>query len=453
MKITNATTAATHMNVRTRIVEIAARQFHAEVTSHSLAISHDASLPVTRAGHVIVLGHVLRPDAPHADNAHIAQRLASCSSFECLEQQLAGLSGRWLVIAEIGSERRLYPDAAGSKSVFYARGQFASHPALMGCAADESLAAYPNAATWPVGLTPYAGVRQLLPNHYLDLSTFQPVRFGPRATPMELDQAVEVIRRHLRGTLDAIVQRGVTALPVTAGYDSRTLVSAAAGLPVRYFTVIDERTPHHDLAVPKAIAERLNLSWRYVESVAGKKETLGGIWQDPNSDRLGSFAQAPFVVLGHVSEICRCFYWPSGTRRVARAEDFAEQARLSGCPAILPAIRDWLVSLPEGIDPWDMWYWENRAGGWSSLCCTALDQWCDVISPWNCRAILEAGLGLDVAHRRRPYELHRRLCLPEIRELPYNSTWVERSPLPWRAREFMRGRLYRAAQGLARASC
>lgn len=434
------------MDLSTQTLEGSARYFHAEAARQGLKLWHGALLPVAHAGSVAVIGHILRPDAPRDDNALIAQRLAACTSFSALEDQLAVLSGRWIVIAEIGGQRRLYPDAAGSKSVFYERGQFASHPALLGYPADTSLAAYPKAATWPVGITPYPGVRQLLPNHYLDLTTFQAVRFGPRAPQsISLDQAVEIIGRSLRGTIEAIVQRGETALPVTAGHDSRTLVSASVGLPLRYFTVIDERTPHHDLAIPKAIANRLRLSWRYVESVSGQPETLGGLWQDPNSDRLNGFAQAPFIVLGHISEVCRCFYWKSGQERAATPEALADQSRLADAP-VLPAIGEWLAAIPEGIDPWDMWYWENRAGCWSSLCCSVFDLICDVVSPWNSRAVLDAGLGVDVRYRAAPYELHQRLCLPQLRTLPFNSTWLERATLPWRVRQFMRRRAYRAAR-------
>jgi hypothetical protein len=271
-------------------------------------------------------------------------------------------------------------------------------------------------------------VRQLLPNHYLNLATFESVRFAPGAiAKMPLDKAVQTMSALLRGTIEAVTYRGSVAIPLTAGFDSRTLVSAAVGLPVRYFTIVDEGSPHHDLAIPPKIAGRLDLEWSYVGcNLSDSAENVtGGIWHDPAVNQTNSFAQAEFVVLGQVSEICRCFYWLDGHHAPATPELMSRMARF-GDQAI-EQFREWMVGIPDTVDPFDLFYWEHRVGCWASLSCTEMDPLCDVISPYNCRELLNAGLGVDIRYRRRPHELHRQLCLPELRSIPFNSTWFERA--------------------------
>jgi hypothetical protein len=384
---------------------------------------------------------------PDLQNRDVVWQLAHVGiSFDRLQTRLADLGGRWLVLARIGDEYRLYPDAGGTKSVFYsADGWVASQPGHFGCPVDRTLARYPHAGAWPLGHTPFAGVRQLLPNHYLDLKNLKSVRFGPRkAERASIEAATEEIGQILRGTIAALVKRGSVALPLTGGFDSRTLLSAAHEhlAQVQLFSILDHQTDRHDYVLPKLLSRQAGRPLRFVTTF--NADDVGhntcGLYQDPNSSRIGAFAQADFVLLGHLSEILRCFYWKDGEAPPVSADSLSRLAGFSGDLAAV--FEGWLQGVPtrSAGETLDLFYWECRVGNWSSVCCTALDGYCDVISPYNCRRLLELGLGLDPAYRRRPYELHRRLCRPEYRAVPFNETWLESMEsllpkwFPWRLR-------------------
>ena len=414
-------------------------------------------LPMSQASQqdteVVFLGHVIDPRQPLASNIQVARAVARCSSFDAVEQATKSLAGRWVLFARIASESRLYPDATASKSVFYDATQVASHPVHMGYGPDRSLASFPmEACTWPMDRTPYPDVRQLLPNHYLDLATMRPVRFGPKqAPPVSLNDAVVKIGALLRGTIEAVAQRGSVAIPITGGRDTRTLLTAATGLPIRYFTVINESSPHHDLAVPPKIARRLGLDWRFVDGRTADfpaEELMGGIWRDANSSSIGAFKQADFVVWGHASHIIRCQYWQDGIRKEVNPKSLTWIAGFGDSEWAEAIFADWLTAVPDSIYTLDLFYWEYRAGVWASLTGTAFDYFCDAIAPFNCGELIEIGLGVEDAYRRQsPDVLFDRLCLPALSAFPVNSTWWERldqrlpSWFPWRLRQAIGNKL------------
>lgn len=419
----------------------------------SFVIRFNEKLPVTTAGRgdveIALLGHVLDPLRPGRTNAEIVSGLSHSSTFPALEDAWSGLAGRWAAFVRIGAELRLYPDAAGSKSVFHSGAWMASQPGLLGYEPSTALDVFPGATNWPVGVTPFPGVRQLTPNHYLDLRNQREVRFAPGPIrSVGLEEAAATIAELLQGTIHAIVRRGSVALPVTAGFDSRALLSAASPWwpDIDMFTVVDDDTPRHDRLIPRRLSRIVGRPIREVVSDRQDDVALNtcGLWRDPNESRLAAFEQAEFVLLGHVSEVLRCFYWKDGQPRKVTP---ALLSGLAGFPGALESdFASWLDSCLDDtdIDLLDLFYWESRAGIWSSLCCTALDGYCDVISPFNCRRLLETGLGVPTHLRCTPYELHRRLCRPELRMIPFNATCLERlearTPpwLPWRLRRLLR---------------
>ena len=434
------------------------------INAHPLLPVSQDHLDVTE---VVLLGHAIDPRQPGSSNVDIARALARCKGFDALEQSLARLSGRWAAFASVASEWRLYPDANGSKSIFYDSAQVASHPMYMGHGPDDSMSRFPGqTSTWPMDRTPYPGVRQLLPNHYLDLQSMRSVRFGPRpVSPVSLSDAVVRIRELLRGTIEAVIKRGSVALPLTGGLDTRSLLSAATGLPIKFFTVINQDTPLHDLAIPPEIARRLGLDWHFVDGRTADfpaESVMGGIWRDPNSSSIGSFKQADFIVWGHGSGTIRCQYGVDGRQGKVTAESLSRIAGFANAEWAVPIFAEWLATVPDWVDALDLFYWEYRAGVWTSLTGTAFDYLCDVIAPFNCREVIELGLGVDCAYRcKSPPALFTELCLPELRGLPVNSTAWERLEgrlpawFPWRLRQAignaLRERVLRLNSPLMRA--
>ncbi|RZU98371.1 asparagine synthase-related protein [Spiribacter vilamensis] len=89
----------------------------------------------------------------------------------------------------------------------------------------------------PFGLTPRRGAYRLMPNHVLDLDSFDVTRVWPNLNPQSHEpvvkhgkkegvaEAAEILRRQV----GAILSTGETIINLSGGYDSRLILAAAKG--------------------------------------------------------------------------------------------------------------------------------------------------------------------------------------------------------------------------------
>lgn len=440
------------------------------VARHPALVSSSASAGATR---ILCLGDVIDPGSPHLDNREIVAALArEVHDFSQFEEATSHLGGRWLMFVQIADTLRLYPDAVGTKSAFHAVTRdgevwMASQPRLfvdaLGVAVDRALweqyLSAPYADSWPAHVTPYVGTRQLLPNHYLDVTTGKAHRFWPRAplprrTP---EEAAARIADGLYRSLSALVARGTVALALTGGLDSRSVLACAGDLRPRLklFTIVDINSDWHDVWLPRKIARLFRQPWRPIHTRrydAASGETLrrnvAGMWWDISDHRLYTFETvgARVIVLGLCSEVARCFHYKDGTApSVVTVDLLTKLSRYPGNPVAIGAFSEWLAGVPSGtnVHTLDLFFWENRLGNWASMLYTAIDTVAETTNPYNCRELLEIGLGVDLEYRKIPYRLHRLICeigAPESLTLPINSIWQERiwdvvaRSIPWRIR-------------------
>lgn len=442
-----------------------------------LALRVHRDLIVTTARHddreLLCLGHLLDPSDPHLDNSEVLTGvLRVFDSFESLEKSTAVLGGRWLLFARLGGERRLYPDAAGTRSAFHAMlpsGLWvASQPGLIAAESGSEVdkpdwsprsIMPPGATSWPCAATPFKGVRQLLPNSFLDLETGVTHRFWPtRPVPrLELEAAAGTVARLLTGSIAAAMSRGSVAIPLTGGLDSRTLFACAGKSRhrIRFFSVAGFHSARYDRSIPRRIGRMFGVDVRIVRPRphppgfgALIERNTAGMWWDPADYLVYSFSAADsrFILFGLLAEIARCFYYPDGRHPAKVTPDLlADVAHFGDHPVAMAALREWLATVPMNseVATLDLFYWEHRAGNWVSMTCTAYDAVADILAPYNCRALLEAALGVDPVHRAYPHALHRRVCTlaePEIMSVPVNASRLDQlcsslsRLIPWRIR-------------------
>jgi hypothetical protein len=354
-----------------------------------------------------------------------------------------------------------------------------SQPRLLGetagiardTALEQQFRRYPVQSSWPGELTPYPGIRQLLPNHFLDVPRAEPCRFWPRGpiARIETDDAATRIGRLLTGTLQAAFGRGRVLLPLTGGYDSRVLFACtlAGGLPVETFANDFPDTPYHDLSIPRRLARVTGTRFTVVQAApsdAGleamlRRNMADMVW-DPGLHHAATyrrFGEVHTTLWGQIAEIARCFYYPDGVHPASPdAAAIAERAGYGGNPLAVGEIERWLGALEDtpGLALLDRYYWEHRLGNWASLLATAFDTVTEVVQPFNCRELLVTALGVDVEFRRDPYELFRRVCgltCPNVLEVPFNEDWRDdlagrlRAIVPWPAQRWWRAlRMQRA---------
>ncbi|MBK8908020.1 MAG: hypothetical protein IPM60_08950 [Rhodospirillales bacterium] len=361
----------------------------------SAEISHHRDDPVT----ITCVGHVFLPGDPASLNQDIVRWLAEeCADFQQLEDALAELAGRWLILATVGGAARLYLDAVGARSLFYVTAQespviAASNPALLATYADVPLdvellrACYRQKWSdgWYGQNTPYEGCLQLLPNHCLDVRSRVATRYWPRR-PVEAVPTAEASRRIaalLEGTIAAAAARRPLYMGLTGGYDSRVLMACAGEQrkKINYFTIRRKPSSRDDVDTAVLLARRFALSHSVMEQFKSQEReerrvctlNVGGLQWDFVNQLLRSWEFIPpgaFEVVGNVAEVLRCYYgggW-AGTDEV----DARTLCQLCHVPPSLLALQSftsWLDSVPRdsGVALLDLFYWEHRIGSWGAL--------------------------------------------------------------------------------------
>jgi hypothetical protein len=246
-------------------------------------------------------------------------------------------------------------------------------------------------------------------------------------------------------------------MSMTAGYDSRTLFACARELRERlkFFVISDPAIDWHDLWLPRRLARRFGHTVDVIRARpfdeafwSTLQRNVGGLWWDQMDHRIHSFSAVGtrFVALSLMSEVTRCFHYKDGNHPpVLTPELLAARAKYPGNPVALEAFSSWLADVPTGtnVNGLDLFFAENRLGNWASMLFTAMDTVTEVVNPYNCRELLETGLGVDLEHRCAPYRLHRRICelaAPATLSVPLNHMWQEdvygrlAAWIPWRVR-------------------
>ena len=447
------------------------------VFASRLWVTYHASLNVTKAveddREVLCLGHIFDPNHPSHTDQDIAERLVrSVTSFMAFEHATAQLAGRWVLFVSLGGQARLYPDAGGTKSAFYTVAGpqselwIGSQPRLISEAVDVTidtgtLEAFCNGTvknSWPGDITPYENIRQLLPNHYVDLSSGEVRRFWPLgALPhYDTDTAAKKIGETLSAIMTSVAARRHVAMPLTGGYDSRVLLACSGERKkdLEVFVVIDPGTPSHDTSIPKRLMSRLGLKGRILHAKRFDKafwdiyrQNVAEMFWDKGSTKFFTFTRYGhgwFVATGNIAELIRrCSYYRDGIHPSAISPAFlAQKAGYEGNPVAIRAFERWLRDVPQDMDMevLDLFYWEHRVGNWVSMGLTGLDTVCEVIPMYNCRTILEAGVTVDIAPRLEPYQFFRRICEmfePVTVSFPFNDGWKTRA-MNWVSESFPR---------------
>ena len=430
-------------------------------------------------GRIVCLGHILDPLHCEQTNGQIiGNLLADGKEFSALERALSIVGGRWVIFVELNGERRVYHDAGGLKSTFWYEDprskeiSVASEPSLfedsLGITVDESLVRefwttkYQN--SWVCELTPYPHVRQLLPNHFLDLGRRSAKRFWPSGDvmPKALDDAAAEMAEIIHGLISAVAKRGNVALPLTGGYESRVSFACAKELrgKLPLYLIDAPNTLYHDKLLSKQVAKKYGLEVSYLRPLPFNERfwrsllrNTAEMYWDQGANHIYTYGQKfpnTYLLIGAMGTVARAWYYKDG--RLPKVIDPPLLARVTGYignTVALRAFEQWLSSAPSNLNVslLDLLFWEYRQGNWASLGATGFDTvGCDTSSPYNCRRLMEIALGVDVEYRKPPHILLRRIAElaagPTILSVPINQHWLDDAIasaaryVPWRVKHW-----------------
>ena len=127
-----------------------------------------------------------------------------------------------------------------------------------------------NSGAWyPFGLTAYSGIRRLLPNHQLDLTSGKTTRVWPAVSPERSESPEKTINSIAQYLSDLCkMMPAEINLPLTAGMDSRVLLAAtlAAQRNVTCFTLLNNFTSIEKYIAPR-VAKLANVPHKFIEYV------------------------------------------------------------------------------------------------------------------------------------------------------------------------------------------
>lgn len=332
---------------------------------------------------------------------------------------------------------RLYPDASASLSVVFSPTErtFGSSTEVIRLTSPiehDELAEHigiPGRDGWyPFGLTRLVGVKRLLPNHYLDLESYEMVRFrSPASARSEVepevlvgfeDQIVREIFGLLQSNIRAVAHSFDPALTLTAGRDSRIVLLAALdlGLKIDCFTT---ELPDGAGFLDVMVAERLarlsecrytSFPWktpRSADVAAWLRRTghaIGGRSCRSATTMEGKLADR-VVVSGLCGEMGRTFYWREKDLSFdARSPQvLLERMNIPSHPLLLDGAAAWLDDLREAAwpDVLDFAYQEQRLGCWSAAAYYGPTHGITTFSPFNSEVIFDLFLALPYAFRLR----------------------------------------------------
>ncbi len=371
---------------------------------------------------------------------------------EDFEAWLCGLSGRFACIYLHGDVQRVYLDSCGSLALVYStqRNCVASTTTLLadihrdGAHELISLLGMPHSDAWyPSGLTPMKNVRRLLPNHYLDLSKWKPVRHWPK--PSDLDtktdfkQTVQTVIESLKKNIVSVSKQYPLQMSLTAGRDSRMLLACSKEVLHRIKFHTGVWVPSGvDSEIGRQLATKLKLNHVTLSVKLAQQHELddwqfrtghcvaGEIWRiHPTSRKIDPHRA---FLPGCAGEVGRAYYWREDDEKLPRltAHEILKRAKLPAAGEILQFTDAWLeeIATLEWNTILDLMYIEQRLGCWAGPLQYGQDGMHKArLFPFNDRAIFKAILNSPVEPRRR-----QRLAddvleseWPELLDLPFNK--------------------------------
>jgi hypothetical protein len=425
---------------------------------------------------IVLLGYIVHPDFPKKSNIELLTDLvAKTNSLSDFTKNIIDFAGRYVFIISIDSNIYIMSDAGGLRSVFYTVHAGEKYVATQPLIFNEILPLETSANNelyfnsrhykedleyWvPSGVTLYDNINHLIPNHYLDISSLEQVRFWPikNLKKYNYESGSEKAADYLKKLLYAVSLRFNLTLPLTAGVDSRILMAASKSFNhnLFYYTLLYSRhdKTSYDINIPKHILKKFKRKHHIINCQLESnpaflefyKKNVDLAHEDWAKNLYGMFNEFPIGSVdlkGNVSEIARCVLYPDGKhpKITSLSQINMYLSEFDQMPFIMNKLEEWFkdaitVSNNTGYEILDLFYWEIRTGSWYAQANNEMDILTETFTPFNYRPLLETMLGVPAVYRQREAsQMHKKiitLLWPELLYWPVNKRWNNRDKLKY----------------------
>ncbi len=418
-----------------------------------------------------LIGHVIDPKNPNKTTLDILTDISTFITIDDVFKNLYSLVGRFVLIIKNRESYTFFHDACGLKSLFYKKYEgdlyAASQPLLLKLVANleegtkyykyhESKYVKSNIEHWiPSGISLYDDVYQLIPNHYLDVSGFKQIRYWPNKTieKVSSEDGEENFSALLKNIMLAANNKFKLALPVTAGWDSRIILSACKDISedIFFYTLQyrDLTENSRDIKTPRRILHYLGYEHHIIDCRKELDKQFLDVYVNntdiPHLNDWGTIADGMYenyptdriALKGNCAEIGRCFYYPTGKHpKIMKSSDILNlESYWKNIDYFENQISEWFDGIKSSdvnfeYNLLDLFYWEHRMGSWQAQSQLEWDIVQEAFTPFNSRELLDILLSIEPKYRCYPNYLFFKKSIKNLWEEtliePINSRSIRR---------------------------
>ncbi len=411
---------------------------------------------------IILLGDLFDYEHPEKNNLDILNNLIM-HDFNSILEIISNYSGRFVLIFIENLNIKIFHDCTATQKVYYChmgnKTWISSRPNLIAqllnldITTDSSKIEFYNSPNFSrlnnsnIGNTTiYDDVFQLIPNHYLDIASGETFRYWPnkRIDYLPLSDVAEKCAKIIKGYLKSIVNRYPVMIPVTAGKDSRLLVSATKDFSDKVYYYINKESglnyDSKDIAVPKKMFKKLGIEYHILEPETTIDEDF--IKQYHENNGTASVRYLPFIY-NYYKNFAEKVNLPGNFAsggfehfkelpKSINGESLAKLYKIKPYGFVTTYYSKWLTESQDlceryNIDLLQLFYWEERLSNWGTQIQMEKDIAQEEFNPLNSRLLVVLFLSVNPKYIRPPYYiLHRKiikLLWPDLLQVPINPSF------------------------------
>ena len=441
-----------------------------------------------RKKRIILLGDMYDPMNKTYNNLDIISRVIKNDNLNKIIESTFQYAGRFAIIVVIDSLVYIFNDASASRKVFYTTENesvwCASQPHVLAEYCNipktenkKALSFYQSEKFHShdkvniVNNTIYDSIKQLLPNHYLDVQNKKHVRFWPtkKNKLVSLNEGVEQGAKILSGIISSANERYELMMAVTAGNDTRLLLAASRSVSENIFYYINKipryHEKHQDLVIPTRMFNKIDLKYNILEfSKEVNDDEFKKIYSQNNL--FAHERNLPLIynvyykrfpnkinMPGRFSDIARNFF--NTYRKNITPELLAKFWDYAGIEYVIDEYGKWLstagdIAKKYNYNILELFNWEERNGNLYTAFQVDKDIAQEEFTPYNCRRLMEVFLSVPNKYRDIHTNIYFRAMIkhlwPELVTIPFNpnlekytSYYLKKIGIYWTIRRFTRG--------------
>jgi hypothetical protein len=446
--------------------------------NYMLTIHPDLQTTVTEQteNKAFLLGYAIDPYQPDLTEEDILQRFVSnVRSVTDVVSQLEKLSGRFVLIVTCREGLWLFHDAVALRQVQYCvdksgsiwcASQAETLAERLGFEHDEEVLDYRNIPAYQKSRnefwimndrTPYREIKNLLPNHYLDLLQAKALRYWPSEGcigTLSVDESIKLSTPVLQNSIKTATQRFNLWMGISAGGDSRKTLAACKDIKNRmaFFTNKPLQTSmvKNDAEIPARLLPRLglkhsNLGLQIMSPKFKEYYNCSATWARDSRGNiaytlLNHFGPEVTVLNSNISEVDQRIYWLPKSK--INGENLALLSGLNH-PFVIEEFQKWIDGAQRAckvsnMNILDLFFLEQRMGRWATAAFSEYDIVHETFNPYNNRHLHGLMLAVNERHRKnRRWDViikHIKYMWPEVLIEPINPP----DQIPDKIQQFIR---------------